>query len=63
MFMGAAMGGLLCEVMAMVDRDIMHPIWVSLKERKSFTWVAPVPFGFPDAPSLCSCTSFGIRHN
>jgi hypothetical protein len=40
---------LLWEAMAMVGRDVLHPIWVSLKNKESLPeslWVPLYPFAF-----------------
>jgi hypothetical protein len=44
------MSTLLWEAMAMVSRDVLHLVRVSLKERKSFTSVSLIPSEFPDTP-------------
>jgi hypothetical protein len=46
-------GQLLQEKLVVVDRDVLHPVQVSTKERKSFTLVSLVFSGFPDVPSHC----------
>jgi hypothetical protein len=53
---------LLREAMAMVGRDILHPIQVNLKRRKGLPKFLLFPLGSLTTPSFCFCASFIPRH-
>jgi hypothetical protein len=41
---------LLWEAMVIADWDVLHPILVSLKEKRDFTWVPLASSGFHYSP-------------